>query len=84
MGWLVGYMLASMVGAFFVVRIFDYIFSGVSSGIAHTARAGLFVGTWTAITVSEGMRDLSKRARRLRELDLEVSKLVTFLKRKGA
>ena len=66
MGWLLGYTIASMVGAVFIVRIFDYLFGGLTSGLASTARAGLFVGTWTVITTASGMRDFSKRIRSLR------------------
>ena len=66
MGWLLGYTIASMVGALFVVRIFDYVVGGVSNAAGHAARVGLFVGTWTAITAASGMRDFTKRVRKLR------------------
>lgn len=82
MGWLVGYTLASLVGAIIVVRIFDYLFSGVVNGIAHTVRAGLFMGTWTAITVSSGMRDLNARVRRLRKVNRAVSNRIAPLKKR--
>ena len=67
MGWLVGYTLASMAASFIAVKIFDYIFAGASSGLVSTARAGLFVGTWTAVTASAGMRGFSKKVRQLRQ-----------------
>ena len=64
LGWLISYTLASMAGAFIVVRIFDYIFSGVANRVT---RLGLFVGTWTAITVGSGIRSFTKRMRQLRQ-----------------
>ncbi len=70
MGWLVSYTLASMAAAFIVVKLFDlikdYLFAGATSGVVNTARAGLFVGTWTAVTARAGMSGFSKRVRRLR------------------
>ena len=83
MGWLVGYTIASMVGALFVVRIFDYIFSGVAGGIHNTAKAGLFVGTWTAITVGSGMHDFTSRVRKLRKMNREVSSRIAPPKRRA-
>ena len=41
-GWLFGTWLASMVGALIVVRIFEYIFGGVTGGVADIARTVLF------------------------------------------
>ena len=80
MGFLVGYTIASMVGALFVVRIFDYIVSGIADGMHNTAKGGLkvglFVGTWTAITAGQGMRDFTSRVRRLRQMNREVSSLL--------
>ena len=67
MGWLVGPTLASMVLAFVFGRIFDYVFSGAVGSVVNTARAGLFVGTWTAVTTISGMRDVTRLARRLRQ-----------------
>lgn len=66
MGWLVTYTLASMATSFVVVKIFDYIFAGASNGLVNTARAGLFVATWTAVTANAGMRGLTRRVRQLR------------------
>ena len=67
MGWLVSYTIASMVGAFFVVRVFDYLVSGVSSRVADVGRFFLFVGTWTAITTGSGLRDFTNRVHGLRQ-----------------
>ena len=67
MGWLLGSTLASIVASIIVVKIFDYIFEGASSGLVSAARVGLFVATWTAITASAGMRGFSKRVRQLRQ-----------------
>ena len=67
MGWLVNYTLASIASAFIVVKIFDYIFAGAASGLVSTARLGLFVGTWTAVTAKAGMSGFSKRVRQLKQ-----------------
>lgn len=77
MGWLVGYVIASAVGALFVVRFLEYLFSGVANGLHNTAqagiKAGLFVATWTAITGSKGMGDLTRAVRKLRKVNRAVS-----------
>ena len=67
MSWLVGYTLASMATSFLVVKIFDYIFAGAASGLVSSARAGLFVITWTAVTAQAGMHGFSKRVRQVRQ-----------------
>ena len=68
MGWLVSYTLASIAASFVALKIFDYIFEGVSSGLVSIARAGLFIITWTAVTAQAGMRGFSKRIRGLRKV----------------
>ena len=66
MGWLVGYTFASMAAAFVVVRIFEHLFSGATSGIASAVKPGLFVATWTAVTARSGMRSASSLTSRWR------------------
>jgi hypothetical protein len=66
LSWLVGYTLASIVAAFVIVRIFDYIFAGVSGNIVAGARLGLFVGAWTVVTAKAGMHTITRQARQLR------------------
>jgi len=56
-----------MAAAFAAVKIFDYIFSEAASGLASSARAGLFVTTWTAVTAKAGMHSFTKRVRQLRQ-----------------
>lgn len=67
MGWLVNSLLASMVMAFIVVKIYDYIFAGVTSSWSNGVRYGLFCFTWTAVTVQAGMSSVNKRARQLKQ-----------------
>lgn len=67
LGWLVGYTLASIVAALLIVRIFDYIFAGVTGNIASVARFGLFVITWTAVTWKAGMHSFTAQVRQLRQ-----------------
>lgn len=67
MGWLVGATLASLMAAVIVVKIFDYLFAGMAGGFANTARAVLFVVTWTAVTAKAGMRGLTSQVRQLRQ-----------------
>jgi hypothetical protein len=67
MGWLVGSILASLVAAVIVVKIFDYLFAGMVGGLASTARAVLFVVTWTAVTAKAGMHGLTSQVRQLRQ-----------------
>ena len=67
MGWLVKYMIASFVGAFIIVRIFDYATASAKGVAVEAGRAGLFVATWSAITAAAGMNGLNSRARRLRK-----------------
>jgi hypothetical protein len=67
LGWLIGYTLASMATSFIVVKIFDYIFAGATSGLVNSARASLFVATWTLVMAQAGMHGFSKRVRQLRQ-----------------
>ena len=61
------YTLASMAASFIVVKIFDYIFAGATGGLVSSARAGLFVATWTAVTAQAGMHGFSKHIKALRK-----------------
>ena len=75
MKWLFNATLASLVGAFLTVRIFEYIVGGpVSSAAVSAAKASLFVATWTAITTGSGMRSFSKRVRQLREKTMSLGR----------
>ena len=67
MGWLGGPILASIVASFVVVKILDYVFEGVNNGLVSSARFGLFVATWTAVTAKAGMNGFSSRIRNLRK-----------------
>mgnify|MGYP001610753107 CR=1 FL=1 len=69
MRWLVGYVIASMVGSFLIVRIVEYLFGGVVHGMAAgIAKASLFVTTWTAITAGLGMHAFTTRVGQLRRI----------------
>lgn len=77
MGWLVGSTLASLVAAVIVVKIFDYLFAGMVGGLANAARTGLFVATWTAVTVRSGMHGVTAQARQLRQGNAKVMEALT-------
>ena len=66
MSWLVGYTLASLVVAFIILKIFDYIVGGATSGLLSVTRASLFIITWTVITARGGMQGFTRRIRDLR------------------
>ena len=67
MGWLIGPTLASFIAAFIVVKLFDYIFAGVSGSLVNIARVGLFILTWAVVTAKGGMSSFSKTVRHLRQ-----------------
>ena len=67
MRWLGGATLASLVGAYLVVRAFEHISGGAQNAVVNVVKPGLFVATWTAITTGSGMHDVTKRVRSLRE-----------------
>ena len=67
MSWLLSATIASIVGAFFVVRLFEYLAAGLVGSVASTAKASLFVSVWTAITTGSGMRGFKKIVRGLRQ-----------------
>ena len=79
MSWLIGYTIASIVGALFVVRLFDYVLAGVVGTLFGVARTCLFVSVWTAITTSSGMRGFTRAVRHLRQRNKEVSILINPL-----
>ena len=78
MSWLLGYTFASLVGAVLAVRIVEFLFAPLVGGIGGAVRVGLHMGTWTAITVSVGMRDFTQRVQRFRRV---VSDLIAPTKR---
>lgn len=82
MTWLIAYTIASLVGAFFVVRLFDYILAGVIGGLVGIARTLLFTSVWTAITTGLGMRGFTRTVRHLRQRNKEVSVLINPLPKK--
>ena len=65
--WLTGPIIASVVFAMLIVKVWDMVFGGLSSGFLGVARAGLFIGTWTAITAASGMRGVNNLTRRLND-----------------
>lgn len=67
MGWLIGYTISSMVGAFIVVRLFEYAFSGLTGWVGNVVKASIFSGTWAAITAGLGMRGVNKGVHSLRD-----------------
>lgn len=67
MGWLVNYVVASWVLAIVAVKLYDYLFAGVSSGLSNVARATIFIGTWTLVTTASGMHGFTKGVRNLRQ-----------------
>ena len=77
MGWLIGPAMASLFAAFLMVKLFDYVFSGVTGSLASGARAGVFVITWTAVTVHLGMRGLTAKVRQLRQSNAKAIKALS-------
>ena len=67
MGWLIGPTLAAFAAAFIVIKLFDYVFSGVTDTLGSVARAGVFIVTWTAVMVQLGTRGFTSKVRRLRQ-----------------
>lgn len=76
MSWLVGYTIASMVGALFVVRLCEYVLGGAVGAIAGVAKTSIFVSVWTAITTASGMRSFTRAVGQLRQRNEEVSRLI--------
>ena len=66
MGWLIGPTLASFFAAFLAVKLFDFIFGGVTNSMTSMARAGVFIGTWTAVTTKGGMHGFTKKVKQLK------------------
>ena len=67
MGWLIGPTLAAFFAAFIVIKLFDYVFSGVTDTLGSVARAGVFIVTCTAVMVNFGMRGFTSKVRQLRQ-----------------
>ena len=68
MGWLIGNVMGSMVAAFVIVRVWDWLSVGVTGSVASVARASIFVTVWTAITTVTGMRAVDQGERQLRQV----------------
>ncbi len=67
MGWLTSSLMASVVVAVVAVRICEYLFGGVTSGLGWGVRYAVFCLTWTAVTTLTGMHGVSKQMRRLKQ-----------------
>ena len=69
MGWLLGYTLGSIAASFVVVKIFDWLVSGVAdiatSAATSPARSVVFISTWAAVTAKSGMSGFTKSVRGL-------------------
>ena len=72
MRWLVSLVVASMVGAVLLTKIFEIIFGGIlGPTLVNAAKNSLFVSAWTAITTGKGMHDIKKGAGNLRKNPLK-------------
>lgn len=67
MNWLAGLAITSAVASVVVVKVFDKVSGDAVDGVAKTARAGLAVGTSTAIIAGSGMHEFTRRIRGLRK-----------------
>lgn len=65
--FLIGPVFLSALGSFAAWRLFDFVFPAATGTLANTARAGVSVGAWTAITTVSGMRGITKFSRKLRQ-----------------
>ena len=77
MGWLIGPTMASFVAAFLVIKLFDYVFSGVTGYLVSGARAGAFVITWTAVTTQLGMHGFTSKVRQLGQRNAKAIKALS-------
>ena len=70
MGWLIGPTLFAIFLAVVAVKIYEFVFpyvlSGVTGGLVSVTKAGLFIVTWTAVTTTMGMRGFSQKVKHLR------------------
>ena len=67
MGWLIGPTLFSLLLAFLAVKLFEYVFPGVMGWLGSVARFGVFIITWTTVTVVAGMHGFTGKVRQLRQ-----------------
>jgi hypothetical protein len=68
MGWLVQQVVASALGAFFIVTALEYILKGVKASVPEIVKPSIFVGVWTAITTALGIHGFTKGVRKTRQL----------------
>ena len=70
MGWLIGPTLFAIFLAVVAVKIYEFVFpyvlSGVTGSLVSVTKAGLFIVTWTAVTTTMGMRGFSQKVKHLR------------------
>ena len=66
-GWFFWTAVASALGAFVAVRLFDYLFSSASAGVAAVARPAAFAGVWTTVTTKLGLKAVADKVHGLRE-----------------
>jgi uncharacterized membrane protein len=67
MPYFIGVAFGSMIAAFLSVRVVEYFFSGLMGNTANIVKPSVFVGVWTAVTASQGMRSFTGKVRGLRQ-----------------
>ena len=72
MGWLINQVIASLVGAVIVVKIWELIVGGIIGPTAHAVKTSIFVSVWTAFTTVTGLRAFTELVRRLRHNNKKV------------
>ena len=55
MGFLLGHVIGAVIGGIAVVRILEFLFGGLPSGVLNIIRPLFFVGTVTAVTTKTGI-----------------------------
>ena len=79
MGWLINQVIASLVGAVIVVKIWELIVGGIIGPTAHAVKTSIFVSVWTAFTTVTGLRAFTELVRRLRHSNDEIGERIALL-----
>ena len=68
MGFLLGHVIGAVIGGIAVVRILEFLFGGLPSGVLNIIRPLFFVGTVTAVTTKTGISKFDSKVGKLRRI----------------
>jgi len=82
MPFMIGWVVAAILGGLTVVRIVELLFGGLSNTVLNIIRPIFFVGTVTTVTTQSGMSRFTSKMRKLQRITHTVGDRVNSVTKK--